>query len=178
VTLNLGTVLTTGSAKGYSVASGLGGADWVKGIENITGSKYKDTLTGNSSANTLNGGLGKDTLTGGKGADKFVFDTALSSGNVDTITDFAKGSDKLVLDDDIFKAFAAKSSSQLASLLKPTVVDNVAKLSTTNGYLTYVTGIDTLYYDSTGNGSGDIAFVKIELAGNTAPSASDFQVIA
>ena len=48
------------------------------------------------------GGTGNDTLTGGAGADKFVFASALNSlTNVDTITDFVSGTDKLVLDDSV-----------------------------------------------------------------------------
>jgi Ca2+-binding RTX toxin-like protein len=195
VTLNLAAVQTSGSANGYAVASGLGGADWVKGIENIMGSSYADTLTGNSGANTLNGGAGNDILNGGSGADtmfggsgndtlyggsgvdQFVFDTALNaSTNLDTIKDFLKGSDKIVLDDDIFLAFANKTSAQLNAMLTPSVVKTTAQLSG-NGYLTYVTDNDTLYYDSNGSGSGDVAFVKIELLGTAAPTMNDFQVI-
>ena len=63
------------------------------------------------------------------------------------------------------------SSSQLK------VVHSVSDLSG-NSYLTYVTANDTLYYDSNGSGTGDIAFVKIELLGTVAPTYSDFQVIA
>ncbi len=145
----------------------------------LNGGLGNDTLKGNGGKDTLKGGAGKDILYGGSGADKFVFDTTLNSTtNLDTIKDFVRGADRIVLDDDVFTAFTGKTSTQLAKLLKPTVVDSTAKLSTTNGYLTYVTANDTLYYDSNGSGSGDIAFVKIELAGNTAPSASDFQVIA
>jgi Ca2+-binding RTX toxin-like protein len=91
-------------------------------IENATGSSYNDVLKGNGSANTLNGrggndiidggygndtiigGGGRDTMTGGSGNDKFVFQNA-SDGpmnvttytEMDTITDFVRGEDKIDL---------------------------------------------------------------------------------
>jgi Ca2+-binding RTX toxin-like protein len=148
--------------------------DTIKNIENVTGGSTADRLTGDSLANTLNGKAGKDALTGGSGKDKFVFDTALSSSNVDTIKDFTKGTDKIVLDDDIFKAFTNKSSISSGQLK---VVSTISNLSG-DGYLTYVTANDTLYYDADGKGAGDLAFVKVELTGTAAPTFTDFQIIA
>jgi Ca2+-binding RTX toxin-like protein len=142
---------------------------------NLTGNAGNNTLKGGAGNDTLNGGTGNDVHYGGSGADKFVFDTALSaSTNLDTIKDFACNSDKIVLDDDIFEAFTGKSAVA-SNQFK--VVDTVSQLSG-DGYLTYVRANDTLYYDADGKSSGDVAFVKIELAGTAAPSASDFQVIA
>jgi serralysin len=89
-------------------------------FENATGSNHNDVLKGNGSANILNGGAGRDvidggggadtiiggggrdTMTGGLGNDKFVFQNA-SDGpmnvtlytEMDTITDFVRGEDKL-----------------------------------------------------------------------------------
>ena len=62
-------------------------------------------------------------------------------------------------------------------MLTPSVAKTTAQLSG-NSFLTYVTNNDTLYYDSNGSGTGDVAFVKIELTGTAAPSATDFLVIA
>jgi serralysin len=45
------------------------GSDTLSGIENLTGSAFRDVLTGNASANTLIGGGGNDVLTGGAGTD-------------------------------------------------------------------------------------------------------------
>ena len=56
---------------------------------------------------TIHGRSGADTLTGGKDADTFVFDRALGPNNVDTISDFAPGIDKIQLDDAIFTAIGA-----------------------------------------------------------------------
>ncbi len=155
---------------------------------NATGNNLNNTLTGNSGNNILNGGLGNDTLNGragndslwgGKGADRFVFDYALNSNtNFDIIKDFDRNSsDKIILDDDIFKAFFRQSTVTSSQFQ---VCSTLAQLNTNigNGYLTYCLADDTLYYDANGSGGGDVAFVKIELAGSAALSASDFLVIA
>jgi serralysin len=91
-------------------------------IENANGSNYDDTLNGNSGANTLaglggndtiNGGTGNDiiigggghdTMTGGAGHDTFLFyqasDGPMAAATIhdlDTITDFVRGDDKIDL---------------------------------------------------------------------------------
>jgi Ca2+-binding RTX toxin-like protein len=62
-----------------------------------------DTLAmDGASDDTLNGGAGSDKLTGGAGSDTFVFDSTPDLSNVDTVTDFEAGADKIVLDEDVF----------------------------------------------------------------------------
>ena len=70
VTLNLSVL----NGSDQSTASGISGADLIKGIENIIGSNYNDTLTGNAGNNVLNGLLGADKLTGGLGNDTYYVD--------------------------------------------------------------------------------------------------------
>lgn len=83
---------------------GDGGQDFLKNIENATGSNFDDTLRGSAEANVLNGGDGNDniyahngddTLIGGAGRDilfgeggndTFVLDVL--DGNIDQIRDF------------------------------------------------------------------------------------------
>ena len=56
--------------------------------------------TSGAHVNRLHGGDGNDRLTGRAGADRFFFfDTALNAAaDIDNITDFAHGVDKIVLD--------------------------------------------------------------------------------
>ena len=60
---------------------------------NLTGNDFDQALIGNAAANVLDGKGGADTLTGGSGNDRFVLGKAalLGPGNVDAITDYARG---------------------------------------------------------------------------------------
>lgn len=81
--------------------------DILSSIEGVIGSGYADTIIGNSGNNLLIGRGGADTLTGGAGADVFQYNHPTSSGgdigisptNLDIITDFANGIDKIDLSD-------------------------------------------------------------------------------
>jgi hypothetical protein len=57
----------------------------------------------------ISGDVGNDTLTGGGGADAFVFATAPSSANIDSITDFTPGTDNIWLDDNIYTGLTTGS---------------------------------------------------------------------
>jgi Ca2+-binding RTX toxin-like protein len=85
--------------------------DTLISIEGAKGGNANDKLTGDAGANEFDGSLGKDTLTGKGGKDHFVFSTALSAANVDTIKDFTHGKDKIDLDDAIFAALGPTISS-------------------------------------------------------------------
>ena len=64
----------------------------------IYGDQGNDTLAGGAHADRIHGGDGNDKLTGRGGPDKFFFDTLLNAAtNVDRITDFTHGVDKIVL---------------------------------------------------------------------------------
>ncbi len=151
------------------------------GADAIDGGAGDDWIEGWAGSDTLYGGSGCDTVIGGSGADRIVFYTALSAtSNLDLVKGFVLGTDKLVLDDNIFQAFAGRSTvgaGTLKGFEKLRVVATTAQLSG-NGCLTYVTANDTLYYDANGSGAGDTAFAKVTLAGTSSPSASDFVVIA
>ncbi|AFY45108.1 choice-of-anchor Q domain-containing protein [Nostoc sp. PCC 7107] len=61
----------------------------------INGTQYSDNLRGTAINDLIAGLRGADVLTGGAGADSFVYTSIVDSG--DTITDFAVGTDKIVL---------------------------------------------------------------------------------
>lgn len=72
--------------------------DRISGIENLTGSAYRDNLVGDLVANRLNGGLERDTLDGGGTSTNTAYGTAGASGNTgnDTILGGA-GKDTIVM---------------------------------------------------------------------------------
>ena len=72
--------------------------DTLISIENVAGSRFKDTLTGNSGANALYGYLGDDLLRGGAGADtldggygSYDFGSSLYGMDIATYSDSASG---------------------------------------------------------------------------------------
>lgn len=147
---------------GANILKGLGGAD---------------TLEGGTGDDVLSGGPGNDLLTGGEGADHFLFDAKLAANNVDTITDFSRGSDRIVLDDTIFKAFDAGVSTTLrfAHFYKGAGVN---KAHDADDRIIYNTTTGALYYDPDGIG-GDAA-IQFATLGTTTPAAlqaNDFLVV-
>ena len=131
----------------------------------------------------LDGKGGSDTLTGGTGADSFQFSTALNATtNVDTITDFLPGTDKIRLDGGVladgvtpavFGAFSPGVAVAADQLLK--VTSGSAALDA-NDFLIYNTVTGQLYYDRDGNGAAaPILFAVLQTHPDTL-SASDFIV--
>lgn len=85
-----------------ATASGSNGVTIIGGDNGLvaTGSAGVDTIVGGSSADTVTGTSGADSITLGGGADSLVLASGAggsASGGVDTVTDFVKGTDKLVL---------------------------------------------------------------------------------
>lgn len=123
---------------------------------NGTGNKLGNDIVGNDGNNRLNGRLGADTLTGGAGADKFVFRVALD--DVDTITDFETGVDKIRLDDAIFTEL---SIGNLNGLTFSASTTGMATLPTQ--HILYSTSSGNLYYDEDGAGTAQrVHFATLE----------------
>lgn len=71
----------------------------------LSGGRGDDGLSGGAGVDTLIGGKGNDTFTGGADTDYFVIDKA--AGDIDTVTDFVIGTDRIVLsgfDDEVYTA--------------------------------------------------------------------------
>lgn len=139
---------------------------------NLTGNGLDQTITGNAGANRLDGMKGADRLTGGGGADTFVFGTALSGGNIDTITDFDVAADTIELVASVFDdldlglldaaRFVASANGQAVDALNRILYD------TTTG---------NLFFDADGS---DTAFARIRfavLADGLSLSETDFMVV-
>ena len=148
--------------------------------DNIVAGAGADSISGGNGNDILSGGAGNDVLTGGDGADRFVFDTSLGSSNVDTIKDFATGTDKIVLSAKVFTKFTGSGAGTAITAGNLVVgAGSTAKAADSNDYLIYDTGTDMLYYDADGSGAGaPVAFVKVELAGTAAPAFGDFLVVS
>ena len=117
----------------------------------IVPSAGNETLNGGSGNDNLYGSNGNDSMTGGIGNDRFTFNTSPGSFNIDIITDFAHGLDKIILDDDIFTKIGAPGALQAGAFRKGAGVttagdaDDRIILNATTG---------ALYYDANGNAAG------------------------
>ncbi len=69
------------------------------GNDMLMGDDGNDTLSAGAGRDRITGGLGQDFLFGGLGADRFIFGATAdsSAATFDTITDFTRGADKIVL---------------------------------------------------------------------------------
>lgn len=143
----------------------LTGGDAING----TGNSQANTLFGNSAANVLDGRAGTDRLTGGHGADSFMMTTALSATNVDTITDFQVGFDKIGVDRSFFTQVGA------AGALDPNAFGAFGAADASDRIL-YDSATGTLYYDSDGSGAAAAVAFALVTPG-LAMSASDFFVV-
>ena len=110
----------------------------------LTGNKQNNIIIAGDGHDNLYGGFGNDTLTGGAGGDHFIFNTKLGSTNIDTITDFLSGEDKLVINKKIAKKLSKFTEDNF-------VYSNKAEDS--NDYLIFNTDDMTLYYDADGSGT-------------------------
>jgi|GEM_PF-1047776 len=147
----------------------------------LTGNAAKNLLNGGNGNDTLAGGLGNDTLTGGSNNDQFLFNTTLGSTNVDTITDFTLGTDKIVLDDDIFTTLGIIGTTTGAALNAATFYKGagVTAVHASTDRILYDTTSGKLYYDA--DGLSTTAAVQIALIGTSTHAnltASDFLVAA
>ena len=139
------------------------GIDSISNIENIISGNFNDILLGSASANrmeglgghdTLDGRQGNDILIGGSGNDIFKFSTSLNRyTNKDTITDFTPGTDKIYLDDAIFRKFTG-DNSQLRNVSTDNFLVLGNHLQDANDYLIYNDQTGSLYYDADGSGKG------------------------
>jgi len=141
-------------------------------IEAAVGGKAGDTITGSDYANALYGGLGADTLTGKGGEDFFVFDTAPSSGNADTITDFVAGEDHLVFNNAIFTAIGKDGDLKA----KAFIANDTGLAADRNDRVVYNSSTGDVFYDADGSKSGKAILVATLDAG-LALGASDIFII-
>ena len=128
--------------------------------ERLDGGEGDDILDGMGGSDLLMGGVGADTLTGGEGEDWFTLYQGVRAAGVnqlDVVTDFTKGEDKIHIDD------LGGASSTLAELLASTSLRTASEhriTSTTND----ASILDTVIYATKGTAdtADDVALMVLE----------------
>ena len=139
------------------------------GNDSLSGRSGNDTLNGGDGADTMVGGAGNDRLLGGAGTDFFLFDTAISGTNRDTITDFVAVDDTIRLDDAIFAALSLGTLAGSAF--------RAGTAATTAAHrIIYDSATGRMYYDSDGVGGAAQQLFGYVTAG-TVVNANDFVVV-
>ena len=145
----------------------------------LIGGTGNDRLVGGGGADQLRGGLGKDVLTGGTGADWFIFGTVPNATtNVDTLTDFTSGTDKLQFSKAIFTGLSGAALGALGTDAFWSGAGVTSAHDATDRFV-YDTTSGKLYYDADGQGS--VAAVQIALLGASSHPLlifGDIQIIA
>ena len=142
-----------------------------RGDDDLSGGGGNDRLQGGAGADMLVAGAGRDVMTGGAGADSFVFDTAMSAANRDTITDYNVAADTIRLENAIFRGMAdgALSGAAFASNTSGNAGDRSDRVI-------YETDTGKLYFDRDGTGSAAKVHVAT-LDKNLGLTHADFFVI-
>jgi Ca2+-binding RTX toxin-like protein len=159
-------VLTAGASIELLSTNSIGG---IGGIS-LTGNELANTLWGNNGGNTLNGGAGSDTLSGFGGADTFAFTTALGAGNVDAVTDFVAGTEKIALDDAVFAGIGGIGALNANAFVSGSTAQDA------DDRILYDAATGNLFFDADGNGAG-AAVLFANLTNHAALTAGDFMVI-
>lgn len=141
----------------------------------INGTDSNDLILGLGGNDTLNGRLGNDILDGGSGRDNFVFNTGLSTENIDILSNFNTRDDTIRLENAIFTSLNRTGTLSAANF----VANGGGVAQDANDYILYDTSSGALYYDSDGNGAElAMMFAQIDLnnlIGNL--TRSDFVII-
>ncbi len=186
ITVNLASNVGTADSTNKKIKDAAGiGSDKLYDIENIIAGNFDDMLTGSALANninahagndTINGGLGKDLLTGGAGNDRFMFNTKLGASNVDTITDFEAGTDKIVFSKSVFSAL--KKGVTFDNLVLGTTAELANRAYDKNDFLKYNTETHVLSYDADGSGKAmAITVAEVNLVGISNLAHTDFLIV-
>lgn len=140
----------------------------------IRGGAGNDIFDGAGGNDTLSGGGDRDQLTGGAGQDVFLFDSWLTTVNIDLILDFsAVDGDKIHLSRSAFLTFSPLDLGMLTTSAFHLGVEATSP----DHRIIYDQVSGKLYYDPNGTGAGaPIHFAT--LANKAALSASDFLIVA
>jgi len=141
----------------------------MRGPACLTGNALANVVTGNDGANVLDGKGGLDILVGLGGNDTFLFDSALGGGNVDKISDFTAGADKIALDDSVFTTLAPGALGAGAFVTGGGALD-------AGDRIVYDQVHGLLYFDADGSGAGaQVLFARVDPG--LGLNASDFVIV-
>jgi SdrD B-like domain/Cellulose binding domain/RTX calcium-binding nonapeptide repeat (4 copies) len=163
ITEKLSTMKEVTASESYTLTGSVQKLVAVSGTKamDLAGNKLGNIIIGNDGSNEIAGRAGKDVLTGNKGKDAFIFDTALSKANLDTITDFSVKDDKFYLDNAFFKKLGSGTPTKPKQLNKNFFSLDNAKDK--NDYLIYNKKTGVLSYDADGSGKGQaVEFAKVK----------------
>jgi Ca2+-binding RTX toxin-like protein len=136
----------------------------------LDGADGADLIAGGEGGDSLHGGTGLDALTGGAGADRFHFETALGSDNVDRIADFLADDDTIYLDRTIFAGIAADGR------LAASAFHVGAQAADALDRIVYDQATGRIFYDADGlGGAAATLFARIEAG--TALTNADFYAV-
>ncbi len=187
------------SAQGYTLGANLENLILLEGGTDGTGNSLDNILTGNTRNNTLDGGGGKDTLiggsgndiliggagddilTGGSGSDFFLYNTnaAFNSTAIgsDRITDFVKGSDKIILDKTTFTALQSSAGNGFSLNNEFAIVTSDAAAAISAAKIVYNQSSGSLFYNQNGLAAGlGTGSLFANFTGNPSLTASDFVI--
>jgi len=138
------------------------------GNDTLYGGAGNDTLYGGDGKDMLYGGAGRDVLYGGTGKDAFVFNSPLTSANIDRIADFRPVDDTIKLSRSIFSKIPKGTLSSKAFVVGDHVKDK-------DDRIIYLKSSGALFYDPDGTGSAKaVQFATI--AKNLSLTHSDFVI--
>ena len=157
---------------GNDVANTLAGGD---GNDTLLGMGANDMLSGGGGSDRLEGRTGDDRLTGGSGRDYFAFVDGPSSGGLDHVADFVRGTDELLFENAGFTELGT-SGALAAGDGRFRSGSNITTGQDSSDRLIYDTFSDSLYYDPDGSGSLGSQLIAT-FAGNPTQSASDITII-
>lgn len=158
----------------YSELSFKGSTTSTVKVKPIKGGNGADELIGTSSGETFYAKGGNDTLTGNAGSDIFAFTTKLGPTNIDTITDFTLGEDKLGLSVKVFSML--KGDADLSDNLYVQTIVGISEQDE-NDYLLYDAESGGLYYDADGSGSKSTAIEFAVIGTHLALTSASFSLV-
>jgi Ca2+-binding RTX toxin-like protein len=151
VDFSTGRFSINGSVDGSGTFTGIERVLATNSADHLIGAAGGQNLSGRGGPDEIEGRAGNDTLWGGAGADRLIFREG-GAANADQISDFASGSDKIVLDASAMTAIGAAGNfiagdPRFWSSSSGTAHD-------ANDRLIYNTTTRQIFYDADGNGAG------------------------